>query len=166
MSVIKSGRLCSHVTLLGDDEFGDILAKHLDVHHVGSHLKRIPEAPTGVCLVLAGAHDRSFVTHYGAARKFSLEDLDVEQLYTMNHVHCAGYYSCQGLAKDMKKLFVALQTRGITISMDTNYDGTKKWSGVEELLPLIDVLLPNEVEARCLARENSVESALANPEPN
>ena len=127
--------------MLGEDEFGEMLNKHLNLHHVRANIKRMPEQPTGVCLVLAGTDDRSFITHYGAARKFSVDDLDLEQLYTMQHVHFAGYYSCQGLAKDLRRLMEALQRRGITISMDTNYDGTGKWNGVEELLPLVEVFL-------------------------
>ena len=53
------------------------------------------------------------------------------------------------------------RAKGITTSLDTNYDGTEAWSGVEELLPFVDVFMPNELEAAKICRQESLDEALA-----
>jgi sugar/nucleoside kinase (ribokinase family) len=40
---------------------------------------------------------------------------------------------------------------GVTTSLDTNWDPTGQWRGVEECLPHLDVLLPNAAEALALS---------------
>ena len=47
-----------------------------------------------------------------------------------------------------------------TISLDTNYDSTEKWEGLEEIFPLIDVFLPNEVEASKISKTTEIEEIL------
>jgi sugar/nucleoside kinase (ribokinase family) len=54
-----------------------------------------------------------------------------------------------------------LKKRGLTLSLDTNDDPEDRWDGVlEQLLPYLDLLLPNEDEARRIARRDSIEEAL------
>ena len=52
--------------------------------------------------------------------------------------------------------------RSVTISLDTNDDPDDLWAGVlDDLLPLIDILMPNEAELRRIARRNTVEESLS-----
>lgn len=44
-----------------------------------------------------------------------------------------------------------LRGRGITTSLDTNGDPAEQWAGLDEMLPLVDVVLPNAAETVALA---------------
>lgn len=44
-------------------------------------------ATQGVCVVLSGREDRSFVTHRGSTALFCREDIDVPRLLESSHVH-------------------------------------------------------------------------------
>jgi sugar/nucleoside kinase (ribokinase family) len=49
---------------------------------------------------------------------------------------------------------------GLTTSLDTNWDPSGQWQGINEILPQVDVFLPNEKEALALARTTDLESAV------
>lgn len=74
---------------------------------------------------------------------------------------CAGFYSCACLRTKLKPLLQKARENGITTSLDTNYDSSEKWDDLDELFPLIDVFLPNEVEAMKISRTESVDAAMA-----
>lgn len=52
------------------------------------------------------------------------------------------------------------RAKGITTSLDTNYDPTETWGGLDELYPLLDVFMPNEVEAMKVSCTSTVEDAM------
>ncbi|DBA04647.1 TPA: hypothetical protein N0F65_012230 [Lagenidium giganteum] len=146
-------------TVVGTDAFADVLKHHLSSHGIRLSSPGLKNVPTGVCIVLSGVEDRSFVTHYGAVRKFAVEHIDEERVLSANHMHIGGYYSCSDLQAKLAPLLKKARERGITISLDTNYDTTEKWEGLTEILPLVDVFLPNELEAMNLSRCSTVEDA-------
>ncbi|OQS07322.1 hypothetical protein THRCLA_00675 [Thraustotheca clavata] len=150
----------SFFSVMGDDEFGSILHNHLTKHHVESHAKKLSSHPTGVCIVLSGNGDRAFVTHYGAVHAFAVEHIAHDRLHQANHLHIGGFYSCPGLIPGIEQLIRTVKSYGITISLDVNYDGTEKWGHLDKILPLIDVFMPNEVEAMKISKTTSVEAAL------
>ena len=57
----------------------------------------------------------------------------------------------------------SLRTTGAHVSLDTQFDVSEQWTGAEghlrQLLPLLDVLLFNEVEAAGIAQACAVPSA-------
>jgi len=48
-------------------------------------------------------------------------------------------------------VLAAARARGMTTTLDTNWDPTERWVGMEAVLPHVDVLLPNLEELRALA---------------
>jgi sugar/nucleoside kinase (ribokinase family) len=60
-------------TCVGQDSFSEVLKTHVSKRKIQLISPELKEVPTGVCIVLSGTNDRSFITHYGAARKFSIE---------------------------------------------------------------------------------------------
>ncbi|OWY97358.1 hypothetical protein PHMEG_00032131 [Phytophthora megakarya] len=148
-------------TAVGNDSFANVLKAHLDERNIELSSPRLENVPTGVCIVLSGATDRSFITHYGAARKFSVEHIDEDKVLSADHLHIGGFYSCASLRAKLKPLLQKARENGITTSLDTNYDSSEKWDELDELFPLIDVFLPNEVEAMKIAHTDSVETAMA-----
>ncbi|EGZ26267.1 hypothetical protein PHYSODRAFT_345114 [Phytophthora sojae] len=148
-------------TAVGNDSFANVLKAHLAERQVVLSSPTLGNVPTGVCIVLSGANDRSFITHYGATRKFSVEHIDEKMVLSADHLHIGGFYSCACLRTKLKPLLQKARENGITTSLDTNYDSSEKWDDLDELFPLIDVFLPNEVEAMKISRTESVDAAMA-----
>ncbi len=48
----------------------------------------------------------------------------------------------------------------VTISLDTNYDSTEEWKGLDDVFPLLDVFLPNEVEAKNISETSDIVQAI------
>ncbi|KAG3116120.1 hypothetical protein PI124_g4648 [Phytophthora idaei] len=147
-------------TAVGNDSFANVLKAHLADRNVVLSSPTLENAPTGVCIVLSGANDRSFVTHYGAAHKFSVEHIDEKMVLSVDHLHVGGFYSCANLRAKLKPLLQKAKENGITTSLDTNYASSEKWDGLDELFPLIDVFMPNEVEAMKISHTDSVNAAM------
>ncbi|KDO35323.1 hypothetical protein SPRG_00172 [Saprolegnia parasitica CBS 223.65] len=154
------GSAVAYFSAMGADGFGDMLALHLAKHNVKSFAPQLASHPTGVCIVLTGQGDRAFVTHYGAAHAFAKQHIPMDRLLEAQHIHVGGFYSCIGLLPDLACILEAAKVKGITISLDTNYDGSEAWTQLDAILPLLDVFLPNEVEAMKISKTSSVDAAL------
>jgi ribokinase len=73
----------------------------------------------------------------------------------------ASYFLQTGLQPGLPELFRRARRQGVSISLDPNWDPEEKWSGVLELLPLIDVFLPNQAEAQALTHNPTLEKAVS-----
>jgi sugar/nucleoside kinase (ribokinase family) len=59
------------------------------------------------------------------------------------------------LLKDIKK-------NGTTVSLDTNWDPNEEWdNGIWNVLPYVDIFLPNENEVKAITRETDIEKAIS-----
>ena len=169
-------RLRGGVTLytgIGHDAFGDMLRQHCT--KFGLRLIEAPSdarQPTGVCMVLAGPDDRAFCSHFGISDTFDASALladDARALRKLGicHVHVSGFFSCAALRKTLPALLRAARELGATTSLDTNNDASGRWGAVDglwdDILPLITLFMPNELEACAIAgvAAGEVESALA-----
>lgn len=90
-----------------------------------------------------------------------MQHIDEKMVLSADHLHIGGYYSCASLRSKMKSLLQKAKENGITTSLDINYDSSEQWDGLDELFPLIDVFLPNEVEAMKISHTESVNAAMA-----
>jgi sugar/nucleoside kinase (ribokinase family) len=91
----------------------------------------------------------------------TVADLDLDYLASANHFHLSSLFLLRGLHPGLPGLFRELKKRGLTLSLDTNDDPDDRWDGVlEQLLPYVDLLLPNDDEVRRIARRDSIEDAL------
>lgn len=151
-------------TLMGRDELGRIALGRLA--ESGADLSRViyveEPATTGVTVLLHHGGRRHILTYPGTMSAMTRADLDFNYLTSARHFHLSSLFLQRALAPELPTLFRDLKHAGLTISLDTNDDPDDAWDGVlEELLPLIDVLLPNEAEACRMARRDNVEDALA-----
>jgi len=74
--------------------------------------------------------------------------------------HLGGYFSCTGMhTTDCLEVMAALRERGTILSLDPQFDASGQWDGrdghLRKLLPLLDVLLPSEIEAIGISGRNS-----------
>ena len=74
-----------------------------------------------------------------------------EMLAAAAHVHLASYFLLPDLARDVPDLFARAHAAGCTTSLDTNWDPAESWAGVLDVLPLVDLLMPNGAELRALS---------------
>jgi sugar/nucleoside kinase (ribokinase family) len=89
------------------------------------------------------------------------DDLDLEYLADSRHFHFSSYYLQKSLRPRAAELFRHLKSKGLTISLDTNDDPEDRWEGgLHELLPHVDVFLPNEREACKAAGTENLEEAI------
>jgi len=137
--------------IVGDDEFGRLTRGWLseagvDVSSVGVH----PTLPTGLSVILSAPTDRSILTLLGSIPTLT-GDAVLAAVRGASHVHFASYFLLPGLAGQLPSLLASLRSRGITTSLDTNWDPSEKWAGLAAVLPLVDVLLPNLEELRAIA---------------
>ena len=116
--------------------------------------------PQSTCIVLTGSSDRAFVSCNSSnpqLNPFIVKKSVFTPLRMANkkikHVHIGGYFCCPNLqVQDFASLLVMEKTKepSMTISLDTNFDASGKWDGqghLKSLLPLVDILFPNELEA-------------------
>ncbi len=147
----------------GDDEMGRIAMARLAESGVDlSRSIRGPEtSKTGVTVLLAHGASRRILTYPGVMFDLTVGDLDPDFLASARHFHLSSLFLLKGLHAGLPELLRELKKRGLTLSLDTNDDPEDRWAGVlHEILPLIDVLLPNEDEARRMAGTESAEEAL------
>ena len=90
---------------------------------------------------------------YGA-----LDGLGTEGL---RHVHVASLFLLPSLVPVLPAFLAHVRARGLTTSLDTNGDPSETWLGVAELLPHLDVLLPNRAEAVALGGDDDPRVAAA-----
>jgi sugar/nucleoside kinase (ribokinase family) len=145
---------------VGADLFGEFVLSELEKTGVDiSRMKKHPTVKTCVGLALSEGNDRAILTYPGTLDTPSAEDLDPELLKSCGHWHIAAYFLMRHLQPAWKNWLEHCRRSGVTTSLDTNWDPEERWEGVLELLPLIDVFLPNEAEALAISREADVFSA-------
>lgn len=158
--------LGSHVgfqSRIGDDPLGRIALERLQEGKVDvSKVRIVPGAvTTGLTVILYHQQWRNILTYAGTIAELTWNDLDLDYLANSRHFHLSSYYLQKSLQPRVAELFRYLKSKGLTISLDTNDDPDDGWQGgIQEVLPLIDVLLPNERESCKIAGTNDVESAI------
>jgi sugar/nucleoside kinase (ribokinase family) len=156
------GSRVAFVTLLGDDEMGQIALDRL--RRSGLHLLQIPYKKglrTGVTVLLPHGDRRHILTSPGAISGITVDDLDVSYLSSARHFHLSSFFLQTGLQNDLPSLFRKLKAAGVTISLDTNDDPSDQWDGaLDQLLDSIDLLLPNEDELKQIAKKDTLDDAL------
>jgi sugar/nucleoside kinase (ribokinase family) len=156
----RLGLRVSFVGISGQDVFGrfmlgEMQARSINISNVIIH----PEAQTGLSVILNRGADRAIFTHLGLIDALRAEDLPDDLLSSARHLHVASYFLQTELQPGLPELFRRARSLGMTTSMDTNWDPSGKWIGLETLLPLVDVFLPNEREALALSRAESLGEA-------
>ena len=150
--------------VVGDDLFGRFMVAELAARGVDtSGVVVDPGLRTGVTVVLARPEDRAILTFPGTIAAMKAEHLSAGLLARARHVHVASYFLQTALASDLPALLQSARRAGASTSADPNWDPSGRWDcGLSELLPHLDVLLPNSTEAcRIAGREDPAAAAQA-----
>jgi sugar/nucleoside kinase (ribokinase family) len=158
----KLGLKVAGVGGVGDDEFGRFMRSSLARAGVNvSGLRTVPGLKTGVAIALCReGGDRAILTHLGSADAAVESDLPDELVAASRHIHVGSYYLMRTLRPSYPRILAAARAHGVSVSLDPNWDPDERWGGVPDLLPLVDILLPNENEARALAGKDDAGDAL------
>ena len=157
--------LGSHVGFLsciGNDQFGQMALERLSA--AGVDVSKVVQisgsVKTGLTVLLQRNGWRNILTYPGTIFDLKLEHLDFDYLTSSRHFHFSSFYLQRGLQAHVVELFKQLRSKGLTISLDCNDDPDDKWMGLEEVLPYVDVFLPNERELKRIAGTENVEAAI------
>jgi ribokinase len=144
---------------VGDDLYGGFVRDSLYACGVDTRwLRTDPDGTTGLSVVLS-VGDRAILTHPGTIASTGPEVLDRDLLTQVRHVHSASFFLLPRLVPHLPEVFAHARGACATTSVDTNWDPAGRWAGLDPLLGVTDVLLPNAAELLALTRRPDLESA-------
>jgi sugar/nucleoside kinase (ribokinase family) len=158
----RLGLRVAFVGKVGADVFGQFMRDQLAARGVDvSGVVDDPGIRTGFSVILSRGVDRAILTYSGSIAALHYDEIDLRLLDQAEHLHMGAYFMLDALRPDVPRLFAEARRRGLTISIDTNYDPTERWDGgLHDTLAQVDVFLPNETELRAIARDDDVDAAL------
>jgi sugar/nucleoside kinase (ribokinase family) len=151
------------LTALGDDVFGAFTRQHLDERGVDVVLARpANDVPTGLSVILTpDDDDRAILTLPGTIPTLRPADVTDALLADARHLHVASLYLQPDLAAGLPDVFARARARGVTTSLDTNWDPAEKWESIADILAYTDVFLPNAAELRAVTGVPDLDAAAA-----
>lgn len=158
----RLGMRVALVGVVGDDMFGRFMREQLAEKGVDvSGLSTDPDRPTGATVVLSQPGDRAMLTAPGTISSLGPEALSKGPVRNARHIHVSSYFLQLALAPHLPDLFADARSRGVTTSIDPNWDPSGDWDAdLRPLLGLVDVFLPNSMEATRLTRTSDLDRAL------
>jgi sugar/nucleoside kinase (ribokinase family) len=142
------GARVAFTTVIGADDFGCLAIERLRAAGVDtSHTTLHDTIATGITILLPHGDQRHILTFPGTIAELTVAELDFDFLVKARHFHLSSLYLQRGLQAGLPDLLRRLKQTGLTISLDTNDDPENRWgSPLSEVLPYVDVFLPNEDE--------------------
>lgn len=171
-------RVTLHTCVNPNDDYGKLILNHAAKYGFPLYNCKTQESTsaTGHCVVIVTKDDRSFMTHQGCMQDFEASDLQIESLVNAGidaHIHIAGYYNIPGFWNGkLKQVLETIREKQpfVAISLVPQHDATEEWKGgLLELLPYLDFLILNQLEAERITGQNDEEkwaSAFAAASPD
>jgi ribokinase len=151
---LACARLGSEVQLfgkVGDDVFGNYVVVELDENGVDTKNVLLTNKKTGVTFAMLQGEERSFITFRGENATYGPDEIPVENI-DAGIVHLPSYFLLDGLQRHYVKLIDLLHAAGLKVSFDTGWDPRgfirETVDPLYEILPRVDVFMPNIDEAR------------------
>jgi sugar/nucleoside kinase (ribokinase family) len=139
------------IGIVGKDLFGDFMLTEMQRRNVDiSHVIVDPNCETGLSVILSRGQDRAILTHMGSIDALQSKQVADDLLKISRHLHVASYFLQTALQPGLPELFRRAHDMGLTTSLDTNWDPSEQWAGVQSLLGLTDIFLPNAAEAQAI----------------
>lgn len=156
------GNRVGFISRIGPDPLGQIALDRLAAGGVDiSRVRRMQNGTgSGLSVILHHGTWRNILTFLGTISQLTFEDLDLEYLASARHFHLSSIFLQTAWRPHVPEVLRQLKAAGLTISMDTNDDPDDQWQGLAEVLPYVDVLLPNEREALKISGEDDLEGAV------
>jgi sugar/nucleoside kinase (ribokinase family) len=147
---------------IGRDKFGEVVLESFRENHVDVSMIRTDEnVGTGATIILNVQEDRANTTYPGAMDLLTMEDITGEDLAKARHLHFSSYFLQPGMWNNLGKLFRMARKLGLTTSFDMQWDPQETWKlDMADVLPHVNVFLPNEKELMFLTGKKNLEEAI------
>ena len=147
---------------IGSDNFGDKILNDLNTNKVNTQsVLRSKTSGTGITVALNFDQDRAMVTYPGAMNELKAEEITDEMLSQSRHLHVSSVFLQPSLRPGLVDLFKRAKALGITTSLDPQWDPKEEWDcDWNNLLPLVDVFLPNIEELKNITKKQSQAEAI------
>lgn len=152
---------------LGQDMLARLILDSLSERGVDTrYIMQSNHWQTGVSVATCTADDRTMVTYPGAMEELTEADITDEMLQSASHLHLSSIFLQPGLRPGIVRLFSRAKALGMTTSLDPQFDPAEKWDlPLAELLPLVDVFLPNRSEIQGFSRKFELHEAIRDIAP-
>ncbi len=153
---------------VGNDSFGELVRNSLIENGIDTtYVINDDKFTTGATVVLNVGEDRAMVTYQGAMNHLTIDDITDEILRQAKHIHFSSFFIQAGIRKDVEDFFKRAKNLGLTTSLDTQWDPSEKWDiDYRNILPYVDVFLPNEAEMLGIAGTDNLEDAIRKLAPH
>ena len=150
------------VARVGDDYFGEQARSRLAADGVDTSTMVVdPDHATGATVVLSSGRERAFATYAGALNHLRREDVPRALLARHAHMHLGSFYYHKDLRPKMGDIFLEAKSMGLSTSMDPGWDPEHRWDAdILDVLPHVDVFIPNKVEAMRISQQASPRAAV------
>ena len=147
---------------IGNDSFSKLVKTSLENKKVDTgFIISSDRYKTGLTVVMNYGMDRANVTFPGAMEYLTEKDISDTILSQAKHLHLSSIFFQTGLKEDISKLFKRAKKLGLTTSMDPQWDPAEKWDlNIVELLPYVDIFLPNAQESKYITNSTDLKSGL------
>jgi sugar/nucleoside kinase (ribokinase family) len=139
---------------IGDDVLGRFVRDELEAAHVDCrHLEVSHQNQTATTMVVnVAGEDRRFIHVVGAIDEFTGQQVTTDLIRSCRVLHVAGFGLSRSLSgENVACMFQAARDAGVTTVLDVVVPDTVDVNELlEPVLPLTDVFLPNEDEARLI----------------
>lgn len=156
------GSKTGYVGMIGKDVFGELIESSLAAKGVDtSMLIKSDKHASGATICLNYNEDRANVTYQGAMDFMSFDDIDKAVFTQTKHIHLASIFMQSGIMKDLIDILKFARENNVTTSLDTQWDPVEKWIfDYKEILPYVNVFLPNETELKFITKAKTLEEAM------
>lgn len=150
------------VGMVGKDSFGELVCSSLEARGVDTAYLIHGNTPTGATICMNYGEDRANLTYQGAMDVMRFADIDKTVFDTARHIHLSSLFMQSGLLKDIDEVLDLAAEKGVTVSLDTQWDPMETWKlDYKRVLPRITIFMPNEKELQALTGTSDLESAIA-----
>ncbi len=156
LAAIEAGLHVRLIGCVGDDHLGEWMREQLAPAGLADELVVVEGDTSGLTVVLESpARDRSFLTYLGVNARWDPTMISPDALTCENLLLCDYFVAPLLRGRAAQRLLDAGRAAGARTFFDTSWDpdgfSSQTRAEVRELLPSVDVFLPNEVEACALA---------------
>lgn len=148
---------------IGNDSFGDKILNDLTSKNV--HTANIVHSKTlgtGITVAFNFNQDRAMVTYAGAMNELKATDITDDMLQQVNHLHVSSVFLQPALKSGLVDLFKRAKKFQLTTSLDPQWDPKEEWQcDWKNLLPNVDVFLPNIEELKNITQKTRLTDAVA-----
>lgn len=147
---------------VGNDLFGKYILEKLRDRGVSTDYITISETKgTGATIALNEKEERAAVTFPGTMSDFGIKQIDKTVFDKAGHLHVSSIFLQPEIRKDIVPLFSMAKEKGLTTSLDPQWDPAEKWDvDLLTLLNYVDVFLPNAAELRAMTGTENILSGL------